>query len=119
VPSRYNRSKATKVTATLRSFVQHPPAQVREPRLAALPGDELAVEDKPFRELPQLGEAGRHVPAAAASDAQAVLCRHDRAEPSHLSSKDQVEPEGSGPERASIGSGSRRSERPSEPLASG
>jgi hypothetical protein len=30
--------------------------------------------------------------------------------PSHLSSKDQPDPEGRGPQRASIGSGSRRSQ---------
>lgn len=90
--------------------VQNPPAHVGEPGHAPLPGDELAVEHEPCRQLPQLGQDGRHVPPTTTPNTQPILRRHDCAEAVPLELEGPAGASWGVAGRDSMGSGNRRRE---------
>jgi hypothetical protein len=79
VPSRRSTSKMTSAARTCRSS-GHADRRAGI-RLTFTPCDELAIEAGIRWQRPELGEQWSHVPAAAAPNAESVLCRNDRPEP--------------------------------------
>jgi hypothetical protein len=59
--------------------VQDAATDEREARLAVAPGDELAIERQSRRQLSELRQDRRHVPASPVTKAKAFLRRDERA----------------------------------------
>jgi hypothetical protein len=80
--------------------VEHPRGQPREARETVVAeGNELPVEQEAGGKGGEFGHALRHVPAAAAADAEAADGRDDRAEAVELDLKRVARPSGSAPGR--------------------